>query len=484
MLNFHTLLDRIFKQKLSFSIFVRIWLIFALITFLSSSLAFYYVQKTLRPSAKRVVEDSLVDTSRLLSVMVAHDVATSKKDELNQNLKNRLAHAFADPNDILWYHQKQKSTYHLYITDPAGVVIYDSDDQHVGADFSQWNDIYLTLQGKYGARSTDIDGDGHSVMYVASPIFYQGERVGVLSVGKPTQTLIPYLNKSSDELIKILLTIMAITLTTATLMAWWLRHSIDSVNRYTKGLASDTPPHFYLGRELNELMASIHTMKDTIENKAYVTDYVHTLTHELKSPLTAIRASGEILADDLSQDERKQFGDIIASQADKLTELVDKLLTLAKLEQPNVKLTYDTLVLDELIQTCLNQQSATLKKLNKTVLFEPSGLRIKADKFWLSQAVQNVIDNAIYYGKTCLKIWVHQNPQYTKIVIANDCDKLEKFVIERAFERYFSVGNTNHKSTGLGLTLVRQVLALHGGTVEFVQTDDNWVHISLDLPMV
>lgn len=481
MPTFHTLLDRIFKKRLSFSIFVRIWLTFALITLLSSSLALYYVQKTVRPSAKRVVEDSLVDTSVLLSHIVADDVADLSKDELNQSLNAKLSQAFINPDEPLWYHQKSKSTYHIYITDGTGVVIYDSRGASVGADFSRWNDVYLTLRGKYGARSTDIGG--HSVMYVASPIVSDGQIIGVVSIGKPTQTLIPYINKSTDEIIKIILTIMAITLTTATLMAWWLRCSIDSVNRYTKGLASTAPPHFYLGRELNELMSSIHTMKDTIENKAYVSEYVHTLTHELKSPLTAIRASSEILTDALSLAEREQFTGIILSQTDKLTALVDKLLTLAKIEQPTFKLTMSDVDLDALIQTCLNQQSATLKQLGKTVQFTKSSIRIRADEFWLTQAVQNVIDNAIYYGKSAIAIYISQTETDTFIHIKNDSDKLEDFVIKQAFERYFSMGNSHRqKSTGLGLTLVKQVIELHGGAVSFGQDKDNCVIMVMSVP--
>ena len=481
----HTLLDRIFKKRLSFSIFVRIWLTFALITLLSSSLALYYVQKTVRPSAKRVVEDSLVDTSVLLSHVVAKDVATLSKDELNQSLNTKLSHAFTNPNELtdkpIWYHQKSTSTYHVYITDDTGTVIYDSRGASVGTDFSRWNDVYLTLRGKYGARSTDIGG--HSVMYVASPIVSDGRIIGVVSVGKPTQTLIPYINKSTDEIIKIILTIMAITLATATLMAWWLRRSIDSVNRYTKGLASTAPPHFYLGRELNELMASIHTMKDTIENKAYVSEYVHTLTHELKSPLTAIRASSEILTDELTLAEREQFTGIILSQTDKLTALVDKLLTLAKIEQPTFKLTMSNVELDALIQTCLNQQSATLKQLGKTVQFDKSGICIRADEFWLTQAVQNIIDNAIYYGKSAITIETSQTETDTFIHIKNDSDTLDDFIIKRAFERYFSMGNTHRqKSTGLGLTLVKQVIELHGGAVSFGQDKDNCVVVVMSVP--
>ncbi|WP_066803697.1 two-component system sensor histidine kinase CreC [Moraxella oblonga] len=475
MLNFHRLLDYIFKKRLSFSIFVRIWLIFSLITFLSSGLALYYIQKTLRPSAKRVVEDSLVDTSRLLAVLVANDVANLQKDKLNQYLTTKLAHAFTDPNEPLWYHQKQKSTYHLYITNDVGVVIYDSREQSVGADFSRWNDVYLTLQGKYGARSTDIDG--HSVMYVASPIMAKGELIGVLSVGKPTQTLIPYIDKNADEIIKILLTIMGVTLAIATLMAWWLRHSIDSVNRYTKGLAKTTPPHFYLGRELNELMVSIHTMKNIIENKAYVSEYVHTLTHELKSPLTAIRASAEILTNDLTDGEREQFTTLILAQTDKLTDLVDKLLALAKLEQPNFKLSLQKIAIDEVIQTCLNQQSAYIKQLNKNIHINASGIKIVADEFWLTQALQNIIDNALYYGKDLIHINISQTDKNVIINISNDSDVLDDFVIERAFERYFSVGNGTQKSTGLGLTLVKQVIELHGGVVSMGQGDKDGRHM-------
>ncbi len=472
MLNPHALLDRLFKKKISFSIFVRIWLTFALITLLSSSLALYYVQKTVRPSAKRVVEDSLVDTSVLLAHMVADDLGRLPKDELNKQLKGRLDKAFTQNLESpFWYHQKSQSTYHVYMTDPQGMVIYDSRGISVGADFSRWNDVYLTLRGKYGARSTDIDG--HSVMYVASPIMIDGKMMGVLSVGKPTQTLIPYLNKSTDEIIKIILTIMAVTLMTATLMAWWLRRSIDSVNRYTKGLASSAPPHFYLGRELNELMASIHTMKEVIENKAYVSEYVHTLTHELKSPLTAIRASSEILCDELSDDERRQFTGIILSQTDKMTQLVDKLLTLAKLEQPTFKLNNTNILIDEMIQACLNQQSATLKTLNKTVHFHLSGLSVNADEFWLGQAMQNLVDNALYYGKSFIDIHVHQTDNQTIITIKNDSDTLDDFIINRAFERYFSMGNNHRqKSTGLGLTLVKQVVELHGGRVTLEQNHD------------
>ena len=72
----------------------------------------------------------------------------------------------------IWNFRKRSFDYRIYVTDARGIVVYDSARQAVGKDYSRWNDVYLTLRGKYGARSTSSDpGDkSSSVMYVAAPI--------------------------------------------------------------------------------------------------------------------------------------------------------------------------------------------------------------------------------------------------------------------------------------------------------------------------
>lgn len=486
MLTFHQLLDKIFKKQISFSIFFRIWLTFAVLIIVACGFVLYYTQKTLRPSAKRIVEDDLADTARLLSAWVVDDMAQSG-EEVTQKLDKKLAKAFDDGSQMLfWYDQKNKSQFHIYITNETGKVIYDSCHKDVGADFSRWNDVRLTLQGKYGARSSNRlghckdyqprDASGkdtyYGVMYVASAIVDKGKILGVLSVGKPTPTLLPYIQKSQEEVIKIILTIMFVALALSALMAWWLRHSIAMVNIYTKNLAQQMPPHFYLGKELNELTHNIHDMKHVIENKAYVTEYVHTLTHELKSPLTAIRASGELLAWELTDEERQKFSVIITEQADKLTMLVNQLLTLAKIEQPNFKLSQSKCNLGQIISSQIAQLSALSTKLNKKIIYAPQNIYIIADEFWLSQAVQNILDNAIHYSQTFVFIDIMQSKQQTNVIVINDCQMLPDYVSTRAFERYFSLPNANQKKgTGLGLTLVKQVLELHQADVSFMQLD-------------
>ncbi|ECM9761983.1 two-component system sensor histidine kinase CreC, partial [Salmonella enterica subsp. enterica serovar Typhimurium] len=82
---------------------------------------------------------------------------------------------------------KVRNEYHVYMTDAQGKVVFDSAGNALGQDYSRWNDVWLTLRGQYGARSTrsDPDDDSSSVMYIAAPVMDNGRIIGVLSVGKP-----------------------------------------------------------------------------------------------------------------------------------------------------------------------------------------------------------------------------------------------------------------------------------------------------------
>ncbi|MFW2177046.1 MULTISPECIES: two-component system sensor histidine kinase CreC [unclassified Moraxella] len=467
---FHHFLDKIFAKRLTFSVFFRIWLAFAVIVMFASGLAIYQLQKSIKPSAQKVVEDTLVDISRTLATTLSPAVASGDIRDLA--FQQQLNQAFSPNGQTAiptWFDQKTHSQLHVYVTDSRGVVLYDSQGVSVGKDFSRWNDVYLTLHGKYGARSTRVNprDEASSVMYVASPIVDNTHQlIGVVSVGKPILTLLPYIDKSREEMFKTMLYITVICLVLSGLMAWWLRHSIQTVNRYTQNLANDPPPHFYLGKELNQLVTTIDEMKNTIENKAYVTEYVHTLTHELKSPLTAIRASGELLGDELPPANREQFSQTIIEQSDKLQTLVEKLLVIAKLEQPSFKLSQQLSDVKPLIQTLITAQQAKIqqKNLQLNLQFDTQN-QAYIDSFWLSQALQNGIDNAIKFAKHHVMIITERTPQALRIHIINDSPTLPDYILQKAFERYFSVNlaEQHNKGTGLGLTLAKQVVERHQG---------------------
>ena len=524
------------KRLLNLSIFFRIWLALALVLIICGVVAFTQLFGYVKPTAQQVIEDTLLDTSKLLAASLQMPLSSGQL--YDEQYQTKLDAAFigtptisktTDPE----YKNKSPSSFRIYVTDDKGVVIYDSlpePDNDEGQDYSRWNDVYLTLNGQYGARSTTLDHnqrDG-TVMYVAQPIKDEtGNLIGIISVGKPVASVLPYLDDTRNRMLITALLMSIAALILAGLVAWWLKQSISLVTQYTSALAEDTKkPYFYLGHELNSLTDTIESMKHRLENRAYVTDYVHTLTHELKSPLTAIRASSELLEDDgLDKEDQQMLIQSIGEQSIKMQQLIDRLLLLAKVEQPTFKLNRQLTPLLPLLQTLAKDNSAKLqqqhlapidiyldnKRVTETATLSPNALAntsVFADQFWLVQVLQNVLDNAIHFADSIVSIHIHNTAQTVTIDIFNNGKLLPEYAVDKAFDRYFSLShqsqaaektsehlsdfsvenhstfdttqiqpsmasNTLKKGTGLGLTLVKQVIEHHGGHVAITNIQEN-----------
>ncbi|HCT74028.1 MULTISPECIES: two-component system sensor histidine kinase CreC [Psychrobacter] len=551
------------KRLLNLSIFFRIWLALALVLIICGVVAFTQLFGYVKPTAQQVIEDTLLDTSKLLAASL--QIPLSSGQLYDDAYQKRLDTAFIgiptmDDTQEPEYKNKNYSSFRIYVTDDKGIVIYDSmpePDNDEGQDYSRWNDVYLTLNGQYGARSTTRDHnqrDG-TVMYVAQPIKDDaGNLIGIVSIGKPVASVLPYLDNTRNRMLITALLMSIAALILAGLVAWWLKQSITLVIQYTSALAEDTKkPYFYLGHELNSLTDTIESMKHRLENRAYVTDYVHTLTHELKSPLTAIRASSELLEDNgLDEEDQQMLIQSIGEQSIKMQQLIDRLLLLAKVEQPTFKLNRQLTPLLPLLQTLAKDNSAKLqqqhlapidiyldeKRVTETTLLSPDILAntsVFADQFWLVQVLQNVLDNAIHFADSTVAIYLqsiakNSSAQTVTINIFNNGKLLPDYAVDKAFDRYFSLShqsqatdntsehfskfsedensmsdtrqtqpnmssNTLKKGTGLGLTLVKQVIEHHGGQVTInnvhadndkIGTDKNQhsgVMVSLTLPL-
>ncbi|RZG84529.1 two-component system sensor histidine kinase CreC [Acinetobacter sp. WCHAc060033] len=480
------------------SIFIRIWFFFGLIILLGLWFMSYTFNQQVKPNVRQVVEDTLAENANIIAMLVAEDVYENKvstpqfDEKIQKALKRKL-------NANIWQHNKDQINQQIYITDEKGIVIYDSQGIATGQDYSQWNDVYLTLRGKYGVRSTrsyDVKGNdlgsSNSIMFIAAPIYYQvnqhNKLIGVVSIGKPNISVQPYIQRAENQLIRQAAWITLISLFLASLVAYWLKHSIDRVRKYAQALAPvNQTPHFRSAQELNLVAQAVENMRERLEDRAYVEHYVNTLTHELKSPLTAIQASAELLKEDLPLDDQQQFATHIHEQSHRLRSLIDHMLLLTRLEKSKHQIEIQNFNLSELIQQVLDQYASQIqtKKIQCLLDIEPDCM-MNADRFWIQQVIINLIDNALDFSANSAKLLIQlhrshhlQNDQNIELTIFNEGEWIPDYALSQVFDTYFSLPRpiSQQRSSGIGLSIAKQVIKQHHGHIQIENIQENSISI-------
>lgn len=455
---------------------MRIGLRLLLGYFLIVAVAGYFVLsifvQEVKPGVRRATEGTLVDTANLLAQIARLDM--QRADVAH----GQLAQAFAQLNQRpiganIAGIRKDRSEYHVYLTDQQGKVIFDSSGKALGQDYSRWNDVYLTLRGQYGARSTrsDPQDENTSVMYVAAPVLEQGKIIGVLSVGKPNSTMTPVIKRSERRILWAGALLLGIALLIGLGFVWWINRSIGRLVHYADGVAQgkSVPLPKMGGHELTQLAQALDSMRVKLEGKAYIEQYVHTLTHELKSPLAAIRGAAELLQEQPPAATAQRFLTNIEQQSARIQQLVDKLLVQARLEsRPGLELA------PQAMATLMRQAVAgkEAQAARRGVLLRLEGaeeLTLSGDGLLISQALTNLLDNALDFtpaGGTIRVCGERQEGHY-QITVSDDGSGIPDYALDKVFERFYSLARSDKpKSSGLGLNFVQEVARLHRGSIQ------------------
>ena len=179
---------------------------FAIVALAALLLGRVFVQEV-KPGVRQAMEDTLVDTANLLAAQARDDLLADRIDR-GRFAENVRALAGQDLGAEIWGFRKRRIGTRVYVTDARGIVVFDSTGRDVGRDYSRWNDVYLTLRGRYGARSTrsDPSDEGSSVMHVAAPIVDRSDGtariVGVLTVAKPNVAMAPFIERSQRTILR------------------------------------------------------------------------------------------------------------------------------------------------------------------------------------------------------------------------------------------------------------------------------------------
>ena len=476
-------------MKIGLRIFLGYFLIVALAGLL---LARVFVAEV-KPGVRQAMEDTLVDTANVLAELATDDLLAGRIDDGRFAQRIRMLRGRDFGADI-WGFDKRGSNYRVYVTDARGIVVFDSAGRDVGKDYSRWNDVYLTLRGHYGARSTVSDpGDENStVMHVAAPIRdARGAIVGVLTVAKPNRALEPFIARSQAVVLRWGGVLLVVAMLIGLVAAWWLSQQLGRLRRYAHAVtAGERVALPDTAGEFGELGRALETMRDRLEGKQYVEQFVHALTHEMKSPLAAIRGSAELLESPLPEADRTRFATSIRLQADRLAQMIDKLLALAAVEHRQRLDDPESIDLEMLAREAAAQCAPRLAHAQVTLqLVTAPGLQdMRGDAFLLRQALTNLIDNAIDFspvgGEIALDI--QQTGEGARITVADRGSGVPDYALPRVFERFYSLPRPagGSRSSGLGLCFVAEVAALHGGSVTLANREGGGAVAGLELPAV
>ncbi|WP_261843186.1 two-component system sensor histidine kinase CreC [Aliamphritea ceti] len=457
----------------------------------------------IKPGLRQAMETALVDTANLMAEYVAPQTLQDplQLEQLAQVLDSTLRRPI---NATIWSHKKTATVLRVYVTDVNGRVVFDSAGRDLGADYSRWNDVYLTLRGEYGARSTQENpGDEFSsVMYISAPIYARqdsgSERqiVGVLAVGKSNISVEPFWQLARDNIRSMGVWLLVLAALLGALLSTWLSLNIGKLVSYARqaSAGSEVQPPRLSDPDLAALAQAMDEMRTALDGKQYIESYTLSLTHEMKSPLTALQGAAELIAQVDDREMRQKLAGNIELESKRLRALVDQVLSLARLENRQQLEHPQTLQLNTLLQQELSQLQwlAEQRQVSLLLKCEPQDMAftVSGDEVLLAQALRNLLENALDFSPQHSDIEVllrydSAGSDFVVIEIFDQGSGIPEYALEKVWQRFYSLPRpaTGLRSTGLGLSFVQQIAKLHAAELSLDNRPQAGVVARLRLPL-
>lgn len=469
----------------------RVFLGILLIYVLGIAVMVYRISDGLDLRYRESAEESLVETAHLLAVLIERDLRGGVVRP------ERLAPAFRalyarELDARIYALHKTRVELRVYVTDAAGRVVFDSLGRAVGEDYAQWRDVKLALQGQYGARSTrDVPEDSlTTVMYVAAPI-YAGELiVGAVTVGKPVQSFGQFVIAARSNIWAVGVgSVVAVILLVMIVSVWLVRPFayFGEYVRYVRAQRSFKPRRL-VRRALGLVAAAYREMRDTLAGRDYPTEYVQALTHEIKSPLSAIRGAAELLQEPMPKPERERFVANVARESQRIQELVDRLLELSALETRHRLERIEVLDVRALVEQVIDTTAPAARQRDVRVSFVPGETaKVEGDAFLLRCALSNLLENAIDFSPAggTVEVGVRVEGGWVEMSVRDHGPGIPEYARDKVFDKFYSLArpHSGKKGTGLGLALVAEVAELHDGRATLTNAPDGGAIARLVLPI-
>lgn len=368
----------------------------------------------------------------------------------------------------------------IRVLDSEGCVVASSRGQ-IGQCLTVLAEVRKALQGTHTtvirARNSDepapplgsLRRRGDLRVFVAQPVFNDGQLIGAIWLSRTAESGLEFLVKQRRGLFYGSLLLMASVLSLSALFAGLIIRPLQRMARAAAALSrgESRPPLSSIPapKEVHALGAAFDVLTARLQERArYVSEFAAHVSHELKTPLTSIRGALELLLDSgatMEEDQRRRFLNNMDAAAARTERLVERLLLLARFENPGERPATEVVLVGEWVER-------NRSRWGETVQFDGTaeGRALVRPGLELDAVLGNLIDNALRYRRVApVRVHVAAEAEWLHLTVSDDGPGISESNQTRLFVRFFTT-ERDRGGTGLGLAIVKAIAEGHHGRAE------------------
>lgn len=316
-------------------------------------------------------------------------------------------------------------------------------------------------------------GEGEAVRYSATAgthTFYYAERLqngNVLRIGRDSVSV----NRIMvNTLVIVLVIALCILFVCMGISHYLTKKLVEPIEKLATNIMLVDENNVY-----EEIRPFVNTIKEQhiniINNAQLRQEFTANVSHELKTPLTAISGYAELIGNGMTgKEDTIRFSNEIHSNANRLLSLINDIIKLSELDEADHQMEMERIDLYELAKTCVQMMQVTAEKQGIRLTLQGESAMVMANKGLMDEVFYNLCSNAIRYNKPggSVTVTVGTKDERPFLSVADTGIGIPKECQERVFERFYRVDKSRSKSTGgtgLGLAIVKHIVAQHNAAL-------------------
>lgn len=432
--------------------------------------------------------------------IITEQTSSSMYDEAKA-IADRYAHSYFDKENLLSIRGELATVSLLghtrvMLLDPKGYIVLDTGSDTINFDTPYYlEDFNPTITGNQKFQIGSFFGIfNNNTMSVIYPVSGTYSTKGYIAVHMPLSTIKENVSLIFNSNYFTYLTLIMLTM--VFLVFFYLqvhkplREIIKGVNQYGKGDLS------YKIKDLNNdeigrLADALNYMVSELnENDKFQQKFISNISHDFRSPLTSIKGYLEAIQDGMIPPEMiNKYIDIVLFETERLTKLTSNILTLNDLDPKSTRLDITTFDINGIIKHTIETFEGICKgkKISFKLTFSTRMLHVNADISKIQQVIYNLIDNAIKFSPPNSIISINTSERGEKVYVSikdSGCG-IPKEHIEKIWNRFYKSDisrGKDKKGSGLGLSIVKEILQLHGANIDVISTVGVGTEFTFSLP--